>query len=406
MTSPRLLTTVSSLTLLLGACSDDASPTTGSDGASATTDASALTGTTMGTSSSSAVGTTGASSSSAVGTTGVSSSAVGTTGTATMGNASTTGAGGTTGTNSTSMGGSGTQGTMGTSGIGGSATAGSGGSGGSSGGSGGSTGLGNPPVPSAGCGTATTVTNGKKTITSTGEARTYIIDIPAGYDMNTPHRLFYTSHWIGSTSEAVQDQDYYFLKPLAQADGVPAIFVAPQSDGQTWQEKDHALFDDILAFVKENLCIDTSRVFATGFSFGGMITYSLSTNHQSDIRAAVGIAPANYNIWLPQKTGEPIAWMQTTGMSDGTCPWVNGNSQTQGAKYIAMEHAANAGCTVPDDIPTWQNGNHTCYDFEGCPAEYPVKACTFGGGHTNIDSDSGSNDNWIARESWEFFMQF
>jgi hypothetical protein len=33
-----------------------------------------------------------------------------------------------------------------------------------------------------------------------------------------------------------------------------------------------------------------------------------------------------------------------------------------------------------------------------------VKACTFDGGHTNIDNESGMN--WIATESWDFFMQF
>ncbi|MEO8315470.1 MAG: hypothetical protein ABI645_11820, partial [Pseudomonadota bacterium] len=66
--------------------------------------------------------------------------------------------------------------------------------------------LGNPPVRSAGCGKATTVTTGKHSITSTGQERTYIIDIPEKYDMNKPYRLFYTSHWISSTSEAVRDQ--------------------------------------------------------------------------------------------------------------------------------------------------------------------------------------------------------
>jgi hypothetical protein len=134
--------------------------------------------------------------------------------------------------------------------------------------------LGNPPVPSAGCGMAATVTSGKHTITSTGQERTDIIDIPVNYDMNEPYRLFYTSHWISGTSEQVREGNYYSLKPLANADNVPAIFIAPQSDGPTWQEKDHALFDTILAFAKENLCIDTTRVFATGFSFGGMITYA------------------------------------------------------------------------------------------------------------------------------------
>jgi hypothetical protein len=39
-------------------------------------------------------------------------------------------------------------------------------------------------------------------------------------------------------------------------------------------------------------------------------------------------------------------------------------------------------------------------------AEYPVKACTFSGGHTNIANDPGLGDNWIAQESWDFVMQF
>jgi hypothetical protein len=292
--------------------------------------------------------------------------------------------------------------------AGSSAAGGMSGGGGSAGGDGmGRYAPGNAPVPSAGCGKPSTVTNGKKTITSSNQQRTYVIDIPSDYDASKPYRLFYTSHWIGAHSEDVVGQNYYFLKPLVNAANQPAIFVAPQSDGDTWQEKDHALFDDILAYVKANLCIDESRVFATGFSFGGMITYSLSVNHQKDIRAAVGIAPANYNIFVPKdKTHEPIAWMQTTGMSDDRCPWVNNDGKKEGAKYIALEHGTDNGCTEPDDLPTWKQGGHLCYDFQGCKAGYPTKACTFDGGHTNIDSDPGSNANWIAQESWDFFKQF
>jgi len=335
------------------------------------------------------------------------------------GNASTVGGGGSqasgggqtssSGTGGATAGSAGSGGTgaggKGSTGVGGAAgSAGVAGSGGSS--TGGVIPLKNPPVPSAGCGKAATITSGKKTITSTSQQRTYIIDIPANYDMNKPYRLFYTSHWISSTSEAVRDQNYYFLKPLATAANEPAIFIAPQADGATWQQKDHALFDDILKYAKENLCIDTTRVFATGFSFGGMITYSLSLNHQKDIRAAVGIAPANYNIYIPTKTHAAIAWMQTTGMGDTTCPWVNGSSTTQGAKFIAIEHGTDNGCSVPASIPTWQSGAHICYDIPGCTAEYPTKVCTFNGGHTNIANDPGSSSNWIPTESWKFFTQF
>ena len=232
--------------------------------------------------------------------------------------------------------------------------AGSGGTGtGGAGGSGAAT-------KSAGCGKPLgTLKSGKYTITSSGSQRSYIIDIPANYDMNHAYRLFFTFHWIGSTSEAVRDGQtsnggaanwgYYGLKRMATSANDPAIFIAPQSMGTMWGQQDHPFFDDMLALAKEQLCIDTSRVFATGFSFGGMITYSLSTNHQKDLRAAVGIAPANYNIYLPTNTHEPIPYMSTTGMSDTTCPWDGGNNR--GAKYAAIGHAMDNGCIDPGDHP-------------------------------------------------------
>jgi len=180
--------------------------------------------------------------------------------------------GGATGTGGAMMGSGGEAGAAGKTADGG--TGGAGGSRGAADAGGGTYAPGNAPVPSAGCGKPTTVTNGKKTITSGNQQRTYIIDIPANYDTNKPYRFFYTSHWIGARAEDVVNQNYYFLKPLATAANEPAIFLAPQAlpgnPGGTWDTQkptDQVLFDDILAYVKENLCIDESRVFATGFSF-------------------------------------------------------------------------------------------------------------------------------------------
>src|SRR5438034_959513 len=103
----------------------------------------------------------------------------------------------------------GTTGTGGTSASGAAGTSGPAGTTGGAGttGAGGAIPLKNPPVPSAGCGKPTTVTNGKKTITSSGQQRTFIIDIPTNYDMNKPYRFFYASHWISSNAEAVVGQN-------------------------------------------------------------------------------------------------------------------------------------------------------------------------------------------------------
>jgi poly(3-hydroxybutyrate) depolymerase len=299
-------------------------------------------------------------------------------------------------------------GSGGTAGGSGGTAGGSGGTAGGSGGSGGGLLPNNPPVKSAGCGMPTQVTSGQKTIMSSNQQRSYTIDIPQDYDQDTPHRFVFASHWIGSNDESVVGQDYYHLQRKAEEEDVPVIFLAPQAlpgdPNGTWatmDDVDHVLFDDILAFVKTNLCIDVSRVFAIGFSYGGMQTWSLSVNHQKDIRAAVGIAPANWNIYEPERTGEPIAWMQTTGMSDDLCKWVFNDAEKEGAKYIALEHAKNNGCTDVADIPTRQQGDFLCYDFEGCNPGYPVKACTYDGGHETVTDRA-----WIEDEAWDFFMQF
>ena len=271
----------------------------------------------------------------------------------------------------------------------------------------------NDPVLSTGCGQAlstTTFKSGANTtykMTSASLSREYIMYIPSSYDPSKPYRLVFNFHCMGSSDTQCANSDgYYWLK--AQDTGNTTIFVAPQgyTDSMPWRsdDKDHTFFDDMLKLFKSELCIDVSRVFAIGFSFGGMETYSLSVDHQKDLRAAVGIAPANYNIYVPTKTHAPIAWMQTTGMSDTTCPWINGSSTTQGSKYIAIEHGTDNGCTVPSTIPTWTSGNHLCVDFTGCKEGYPTKICTFNGPHTDISTESGTN--WIPTEAWKFITQF
>jgi hypothetical protein len=272
-------------------------------------------------------------------------------------------------------------------------------------------GLTNPPAKSGGCGKPQGITCGRKTIQSGGQSREYIIDIPSNYNPDTPYRFFYVSHWVGGDAQSMANNNYYAIKTEANAAKIPAIFVAASGIGGFWGEADHPLFDNILAYAEENLCIDTTRIFAIGYSFGGMITYSLSTNHQQKIRAAVGIAPANYNIWIPdQKRKEPIAWLQIHGLQDQTCKWVNNASRKEGGKFIVLEKAAENGCEIPagNEFPVWQSGPHFCYEFKGCKEGYPVRICTNNGEHPSAEKyrDPGASSSWVPPTAWEFFMRF
>jgi poly(3-hydroxybutyrate) depolymerase len=279
-----------------------------------------------------------------------------------------------------------------------------------------STNGGKAPGSSLGCGKTLGSINksGTYTITTSGTNRTYIIDIPPNYDKNKPYRLIFGMHCMGGSATKVastgtdQTANFYHLKPLATSNNIQCIFVAPQGNSNgTWGgAEEHKFFSDMLKLFKDTLCIDTTRVFSCGFSFGAMFTYSLSTVFQKELRAVACYAPANYNIYLPTDKHLPIPYMQVTGTSDKTCPWINSDPNKRGGKYCLLDHVADNGCPTPSTIPLATSGKHVTTEISGCKTGYPVKFCSFQGGHVCNATDPGSNVDWIPVETWEFFMRF
>jgi len=254
---------------------------------------------------------------------------------------------------------------------------------------------------SLGCGKTLGAINksGTYTITTSGKNRTYMVRFPNNYDKTNPYRLIFGMHCMGASAQDIYGNnprsdgayDFYRLGPLV----TNAILVAPQgpnSNGTWGGQEDHKFFDDLLDLLKDTLCIDTTRVFSVGFSFGAMYTYSLSLNHQDQLRAVVCFAPYDGVIWLPTNSHKRIAYMQTTGMSDGTCPW-------SGSKGCVTKHAEDNGCNDPTNIPTYSSGQYKLHDFQGCDEGYPVKVVTFGGGHT-------AGESWMPQMAWDFIKQF
>lgn len=249
------------------------------------------------------------------------------------------------------------------------------------------------------------------TIVSAGLTRQYIIDIPANYDKNKPYRLIFAMHYLGGHMNTMVKENFYGFKTFAARDNVPVIFVAPEgyTDGSPWRgrdDKDHVFFGDMLALFKDKLSLDTSRVFCVGFSFGAMVTYSLSLEYQKDLRAVACFAPANWNIYLPADKHEPIAFYSTTGTRDGTCKWINSDERKQGGKYCVLTHLEDNGLTVLPEIPLATNATHVTTEFKGLKPEYPVVFGSFVGPHTDSAKDPGSSVNWISKEAWDFFMRF
>ena len=78
---------------------------------------------------------------------------------------------------------------------------------------------------------------------------------------------------------------YYGLR--AQANN-STIFVAPQGINNGWGNsggQDLKLTDDMIKLIEGDLCVDTTEVFALGFSYGGSMSYALACARPTVFRA-------------------------------------------------------------------------------------------------------------------------
>ena len=295
--------------------------------------------------------------------------------------------------------------------------------------------IGNKPTPSKGCGNNSklqkvkSVENGDQFQIQVGsDSRKYFITLPKNYDNTKPHKVLFALHCYGSTGEDFvhhsADYDHptpYYGQQVLDKNG-NYIFVSLDAIGGLWNkgQSDHDFFAQTLTTLNENYCIDTSRVFITGFSYGAMFSYSLMQDMQTRVRAAATYAVADYNIWLPEGNNMknlPIAWMNVHGVNDGRCDYNRAKNSAlprilkRNGKADANGDFTDASAEKPKEV-SGKTG-HVCYDFTTVDERFPVKWCSWPGDHQWTAHDTGNmgvgwnwEQTWVPEEVHKFFEQF
>src|SRR5215831_9999270 len=248
-----------------------------------------------------AIGAAGASGSAGTGTAG----AAGTTGAGgTAGVAGTTGAGGrggasgaagmagVTGRGGATAGASGTTGRGGTTGAGGAAGTGAGGRGGTTGTGG----------AGAACPGTLKAGDSNQTITSSGMSRTFIVHLPTGYTGAAPLPVIFDFHPLGGTGSSQKSASGWDKK--CDSVGCIAVFTDSASNAnngwnvgyccqgaQSNKVDDVQFTRDMIKFLAANTCVDPRRIYASGCSNGGGMSYMLACK-AADVIAAV--APVDF----------------------------------------------------------------------------------------------------------------
>jgi polyhydroxybutyrate depolymerase len=150
-----------------------------------------------------------------------------------------------------------------------------------------------PPSPSAGCET-TTAAPGRtdRSLTSGGQARTYIRYVPPAHDGDTPVPLVLAFHGLAEGAALHVTTSEYL--PLAEAEGFAVVYPQGLGSPAVWNPSlgsaDVAMVGDLLDRLEADLCIDTNRIFASGFSMGGFMTSSLACAYSDRIAAFAPVA--------------------------------------------------------------------------------------------------------------------
>lgn len=139
------------------------------------------------------------------------------------------------------------------------------------------------PVPSPGCGTSTVaaVARERRTLDIAGEERWYLLTTPTGHDGETPLPLVVELHGLGEGAAIAAQMSE--LDAIAEREGFVMAYPNGSGSPVRWDQhldsspnRDFELITALLDTLGDELCIDEARVFATGLSYGAIMSSSLA----------------------------------------------------------------------------------------------------------------------------------
>lgn len=201
-----------------------------------------------------------------------------------------------------------------------------------------------------------------QTIFHDGINREYILYLPSSYDGTSAIPILFNFHGFGgNASDYMNSAD---MRAVAETDTF--ILVYPQgscSDGSShWNPcptgednkstaDDFGFVESMINEISSQYNIDIERIYAAGYSNGGMMAYGLA-NYKSDLIAAVAsVSGAMLDCTGP--TSHPMPVVHLHGTADGVLPY-NGSSNWNSVQST-LDHWINFNNTIT--IPTANSDN-------------------------------------------------
>ena len=175
---------------------------------------------------------------------------------------------------------------------------------------------------------------GRETITVDGLDRKYRVYVPSSYRETEPMPLVLAFHMLSVSGRTMQWITHF--NAIAEEQGFIVVYLdgykTSWAEGSNLYAADQAQIDDVkfvsvlIDSIEDQYAIDSSQIFATGFSSGGLMVQRLGCE-MADRFAAIAVVGATLpkNIFEECNPQEPLSVLMIHGSDDHSVPW-NGNS--------------------------------------------------------------------------------
>ncbi len=259
--------------------------------------------------------------------------------------------------------------------------------------------------------------------------RTYTVRLPSVYDGSTPLPLVIAMH--GGFGSGTQLEGQSLLTEKAEAEGFIVVYPdgVPSTIGiRTWNAggccgyamnnniDDVGFIDALLDTLFADLAIDTLRVYATGMSNGGFMSYRLACELSERIAAIAPVsATMTIDVCAPTRSMPVIAlhsYLDTSvpylgGIGDGISDHYNSPMDS-----VQNAFAAHANCMVLNDT-TVNNVELTVIEWRDCDCgQEVITYMTQDGGHSwpgGVGTGPGDPVSTVISANdlmWDFFEQY
>lgn len=265
-----------------------------------------------------------------------------------------------------------------------------------------------------------------------GRPRGFIVHVPASYRAGTPVPLVLALHGGGGSMHTMSRDALYGL--VAQSEQSGWVVVFPNGDSRwpggslaTWNaglccglardrgSDDVGFLRAVVAEVQRRVDIDSRRVFATGMSNGGMMSYRLACEAPDVFRAIAAVAGTDGA--EPCQPGRPVPVFHIHARDDDRVLFLGGagSASDTHADFVSVDATLDKWarldrCTGPVRTVLDRPGVH-CEVRTTCQDGVEVRVCvTDTGGHSwpggrKALGGKGSSALDATAEIWGFFAR-